>query len=181
MGLGNSEEQLATSPIVLITGVMAAGKSSVAQRLAEQLPRSIHLRGDTFRRFIVNGRVDMSATPSAEAIDQLLLRYRATAKVARLYQTAGFSVVCQDVVLGPMLETVVGMYDGAALEVVVLCPSVTAVERREANRSKQGYGAVSVEQLQQALRDTPRIGLWLDSSELSVDETVAAILAEIRD
>ncbi|MGH8604081.1 MAG: phosphotransferase, partial [Gammaproteobacteria bacterium] len=31
--------------IVLITGVQAAGKSTIAQMLAEQLPRSVHVRG----------------------------------------------------------------------------------------------------------------------------------------
>jgi predicted kinase len=45
--------------IVLITGNMAAGKSSVAQALAERLPRSVHLRGDAFRRMIVNGRAEI--------------------------------------------------------------------------------------------------------------------------
>jgi deoxyadenosine/deoxycytidine kinase len=34
--------------VILITGNMAAGKSSVAQALAERLPKSVHLRGDVF-------------------------------------------------------------------------------------------------------------------------------------
>ena len=42
--------------IFLITGLMASGKSTVAQVLAERLPRSVHLRGDAFRRMIVNGQ-----------------------------------------------------------------------------------------------------------------------------
>jgi adenylylsulfate kinase-like enzyme len=32
--------------VVLITGIQAAGKSTVAQALAERLPRSVHVRGD---------------------------------------------------------------------------------------------------------------------------------------
>lgn len=40
--------------VVLITGVMAAGKSTVAQLLAESLPRAVHVRGDVFRRMIVS-------------------------------------------------------------------------------------------------------------------------------
>ena len=42
--------------IILITGIQAAGKSTVAQLLAEQLPRPAHVRGDLFRRMIINGR-----------------------------------------------------------------------------------------------------------------------------
>ena len=45
-------------PVYLITGMMASGKSTVAQALAERLPRSVHVRGDLFRRMIVSGRVD---------------------------------------------------------------------------------------------------------------------------
>ncbi|MHB1505506.1 MAG: zeta toxin family protein [Sulfobacillus sp.] len=41
---------------IVLTGVMAAGKSTVAALLAERFGRSVHLRGDLFRRMIVNGR-----------------------------------------------------------------------------------------------------------------------------
>ncbi|MDQ0761187.1 putative kinase [Streptomyces canus] len=44
--------------VVLVTGVMAAGKSTVAQALAERLPRAAHVRGDVFRRMIVSGRAE---------------------------------------------------------------------------------------------------------------------------
>lgn len=42
--------------MILITGIMASGKSTVAQLLAERLDRSVHLRGDMFRKMIVNDR-----------------------------------------------------------------------------------------------------------------------------
>jgi len=41
--------------------------------------RSVHVRGDLFRRMVVNGRADMTPDPSAEAVRQLRLRYRLTA------------------------------------------------------------------------------------------------------
>jgi hypothetical protein len=37
------------------------GRSTVGPALAERLPRSVHLRGDVFRRSIVGGRADMTA------------------------------------------------------------------------------------------------------------------------
>ena len=37
---------LAPPALFVITGVMAAGKSTIAQALAERLPNSVHLRGD---------------------------------------------------------------------------------------------------------------------------------------
>ena len=41
--------------VILVTGIQASGKSTIAQLLAERLPQSVHVRGDLFRRMIVNG------------------------------------------------------------------------------------------------------------------------------
>lgn len=164
--------------IWLITGIMASGKSTVAQRLAERLPKSVHLRGDLFRRMIVNGRAEMTPEASNEAVDQLWLRYRLAATSADLYCRAGFTVVYQDVILGRVLTEVIELVRHLSLHVVVLCPSAEAVAQREAARDKRGYGIWMPEQLDAVLRsDTPRVGLWLDTSTLSVDETVDEILA----
>jgi len=71
-----------TGSVFVITGVMASGKSTVAQRLAERLPRSAHIRGDVFRRMIINGRAEPAPEPDAAAVgsdeakSQLRLRYR---------------------------------------------------------------------------------------------------------
>ena len=77
----------------LLTGVMASGKSTTAQALAERLPRCVHLRGDVFRKMIVTGREEMTSQPTPQALEQLGLRYRLAAQAARGYWEAGFSVV----------------------------------------------------------------------------------------
>src|ERR671920_162313 len=89
--------------VIVITGAMAAGKSTVADLLAERLPRSVHVRGDLFRRMVVNGRADMGPDASAEALAQLHLRYELAAYTADRYAAASFDVVLQDVVIGPEL------------------------------------------------------------------------------
>ena len=68
--------------IILVTGIMASGKSTVAQAVAERLPKSVHLRGDLFRRLMVNGRAEMDFQLSAEALAQLNLRYDIATTVA---------------------------------------------------------------------------------------------------
>ena len=68
--------------VIVITGIMAAGKSTVAQILAERLPRSAHVRGDIFRRMIVSGRAQPTPAGSAEEEAQLTLRYRLSAQAA---------------------------------------------------------------------------------------------------
>ena len=65
--------------IYLVTGVMASGKSTVAQLLASRMEKGVHLRGDVFRRMMLSGCAEMSAHPSDEALRQLHMRYRLTA------------------------------------------------------------------------------------------------------
>lgn len=173
--------------VILITGIQAAGKSTVAQALAERLERSVHVRGDLFRRMVVNGRVEMGpANPPAEAVRQLRLRYSLAARVADGYAGAGFTVVLQDIVLGPDLAAMTDMIRFRPLHVVVLAPRAEVVRAREdarrAERGKVAYkpGDESVADLDAYLRrETPRIGLWLDTSEQTVDQTVAEILARV--
>ena len=71
--------------IYLITGLMASGKSTVSDLLAKSIEKCVHLRGDVFRKMIISGRENMSATPSAEAVRQLYLRYKLTADAAKSY------------------------------------------------------------------------------------------------
>jgi chloramphenicol 3-O-phosphotransferase len=167
-----------TAGVHLVTGIQAAGKSTVAQVLAERLPgRTVHVHGDQFRRWIVRGRADMTPDAGPEAVRQLRLRHLLTARTCDGYAEAGFTVVAQDVVLGAELPGLVAEVRSRPLHVVVLAPRPDAVAAREEARGKQAYDRWTVDALDRALREeTPRLGLWLDSSQLSVEETVEEIL-----
>ncbi|MEO3886770.1 AAA family ATPase [Nonomuraea sp. B5E05] len=167
--------------VVLITGISAAGKSTVAQALAERLPRSAHVRGDVFRRMVVGGRAEMTPEETGEAQRQLHLRYRIAANTADMYCEAGFTSIVQDVVIGGDLERFTKMVRSRPLQVVVLAPDPAAVERRERARGKRGYaGGWTIAQLDTVLRDeTPRLGLWLDTSRQSPEETVNEIISRV--
>lgn len=163
--------------IFLVTGIMASGKSTVSQLLAENLKKSVHIRGDAFRRMIINGREEYMPTPSDEATRQLELRYRITASTADTFFDEGFTAVIQDVVLGPYLSHYVQLIRNRPLYVVVLTPNEETVEKRESSRSKKGYGAWTISALNHSLHnETPKIGLWIDSSDQTPQETVEEIL-----
>jgi chloramphenicol 3-O-phosphotransferase len=163
--------------VYLLTGIMASGKSTVAQILAERLPKAAHVRGGVFRRMIVSGRREMAPDADPEAEDQLDLRYRLAAATTDAYFEAGFSVVVQDIILGEWLPRFVGLIEGRPLLVVVLAPRPETVRAREAGRTKTGYDAWSVERLDEVLRDeTPELGLWIDSSEQTPEQTAEEIL-----
>ncbi|WP_225854031.1 AAA family ATPase [Micromonospora sp. AMSO31t] len=167
-----------TPAVVLISGIMAAGKSTVAELLARRLPRAVHLRGDVFRRMIVSGRAELTADLTDEAWRQLRLRYDLAASAADRYAAAGFTVVLQDVVLGAELPALVERIRHRPLAVVVLAPRADVVAARERDRPKQGYGGWPVADLDAGFRaTTPRVGLWLDTSAQTPEETVDEILA----
>jgi chloramphenicol 3-O-phosphotransferase len=163
--------------IVLITGTQAAGKSTIAQLLAERLPRSVHVRGDLFRRMVISGRADMTPNPSEEAVRQLRLRHRLTAAACDEYFKEGFTVIAQDVILGAHLSEMVDSIQQRPLLVVALAPRPEAIAAREAARAKNAYNQWTINLLDHALRnDTPRLGLWLDTSDQTADDTVNEIL-----
>jgi predicted kinase len=166
--------------LLIITGAMAAGKSTVAQAVAEALPKSVHLRGDIFRRMIVSGGAVMGPVLDDEAQAQLKLRHDLACDAARRYYAAGFSVVYQDILIGQSLVEVVERLADLGPQIIVLAPDVVTLARRDRDRSKTGYGdSFPPEILADALvRETPRIGLWIDSSAMSVGEVVAKILAD---
>lgn len=173
---------LVESPsIILVTGIMASGKSTVAQLLSEQFDNSVHLRGDIFRRMIVNNRKEVRPDSGSDEFDQLRLRYQLAAQSAEMYYKSGYTVVVQDVVIGPLLTDFISYINNRPFYLVVLCPNSAVVATREATRTKKGYGIWSVDELDRVLRnETPRLGLWLDSSDLSPKETVNEIIKRLQ-
>ncbi len=129
-----------------------------------------------------NGREDMSADPSDRAIAQLRLRYQMALSAAEQYRQAGFTTIVQDVIIGPMLAEFVAMVEHRPSHWWSSHLNPSEVARREEGRAKTGYGAFTPDQLDAILRaDTPRLGFWLDSTDLTVDQTVDQILANLDD
>ena len=120
--------------VILVTGIQASGKSTIAQLLAERLPQSVHVRGDLFRRMIVNGRADMTPDPASEAVRQLRLRHQLAATVSDAYFLAGFTVIVQDVILGAHLVEMTAMIRSRPLLVIVLAPQINIIADREQGR-----------------------------------------------
>lgn len=83
----------------------------------------------------------------------------------------------QDIVVGPELVHYTELVSTRPLGIVVLAPRADAVAAREAARGKSGYGEWTVADMDREMRaTTPRLGLWLDSSDQTVEETVTETL-----
>lgn len=167
-----------TQSLFIITGAMAAGKTTVANALARRFPRSALVGGDVFRRMIINGAAAMGPTLDAEARAQLTLRQVIATDAVRRYFEAGFTVVYQDILIGHDLVAAVERLRDLDPRVVVLAPSAEVLGQRDRDRPKTGYSETfppSV--LADALaRETPRIGQWIDSSAMDVEQVVETVL-----
>ena len=164
--------------IYLITGLMASGKSTVAELLSTHFDLSVHLHGDIFRKMITSGRVDMSAHPSEEALTQLTLRYRLTAITAKEYNGYGFTTIVQDNYYGDMLTVMLRLLEPAEVRPFVLCPRLDVLRTRLDERVKGGYESFDMEALyHEFTKATPRIGVWIDNSDETPEQTVFRILS----
>jgi hypothetical protein len=99
------------------------------------------------------------------------------AAAADTYFDAGFTVVFEDVIAPQSLGALEESIRGRPRHVIVLLPSLIALAAREAERAYKGYGSWTIAELHAAFAGAPeRIGLWLDSSELTAQETADRIL-----
>lgn len=167
--------------LFVISGVPASGKTTVSRLLAGRLDRAVCVPGDAIREMVVTGRADMRPDPGEPELHQLLLRYQGALAVAAIYLDAGFDVVVEDVIIGPMLPKFLAFAPVPEVYLVFLDPAATAVADRDRGRSKTGYGGDwNIGQLRDVLHvETDRLGLWLDSTELSAEETVDRILGNL--
>jgi hypothetical protein len=126
---------------------------------------------------ILNGRAEITPELTHEALQQLSLRYRLACDACEAYADAGFTVIYQDVILGEYLNEVHTRLSRWSPGVLVLNPTLDVVARRDAERRKTAYaGDWTPASLVAGLEHTPRIGLWLDTSAMTVEETADFVL-----
>ncbi|MCY4583686.1 MAG: AAA family ATPase [Chloroflexi bacterium] len=159
----------------LVTGIPGAGKSTVSRELAGGLPGSAHIEVDVVRQMVVSGYLVPGQEPLAESNAQLELGARNAALLADSLMDAGFTPVIDDVVLLRQLARYREVLTRWPLRLVVLAPPVEVALERDRGRLEKHLGG-RFARLDAELREQMLgLGLWLDTSGMSVVETVDAI------
>lgn len=170
--------------IIVVTGVMAAGKSTIARLLAQQFARGVHIEADVLQHMIVSGGQwagdSEAGEPEDETARQLRLRLKNMCQLGISFFEAGFTVVLDDIILGERWQHLQHDLDGYPFLLVVLAPHVDIVEQRDQNRPQSTRGRAWAAYLDHELRQTMSgKGLWIDTSTQTPEQTVDDILTWI--
>ena len=164
----------------LISGVPGAGKTTVARALCARFSRAVHIPVDSLRGFVVSGRGNPLVPFTAETRLQFRLSWETAAMMAARYVDEGFVVVIDDVVPRWGLEVYERALGDRALKKVLLAPALEiALERNSRRKGKSfdpGILVPAIKNLHPSLLSGGAGWLVLDSSRMTIEETVAAIL-----
>jgi adenylylsulfate kinase-like enzyme len=163
----------------LVTGIPGSGKTTVAGLLAERLERSAHIEGDRVAEMVASGCVLPHEQPEDEADRQIELGIRNQCLLARSFAEAGFTPVIDYVIPNEhRLAAYRGYLAGARIYFAVVAPRLEVVMQRDHDRADKHVAADWAHLDEEMRRELPGYGLWVDSSDMSAEETAEAILAE---
>ena len=165
--------------VILIGGIPGVGKSTLAARLARRFSRGVHIEADLLQKMIVRGGLWPDEEPADEARRQLSLRARNACRLADTFHEAGFVPVVDDVIVGSRLHEFLALLESRPCYFALLLPSLEDVRRRNRGRAdKDVFDAW--QHLDAVARDeTPQLGMRLDTSGQSVDESLDALWARV--
>ncbi len=169
--------------ILVITGPAGAGKSTVARRLCESLPRSALISLDQLWHSVVSGGPVprwSGGDPHASDVFELLALQQAGG-LARGWSGGNYDTVIDGVLEEPRhLDTVLAASGHAPVYFITLMPSSGVLQERDSGRPVDNQMGERSQELHSVFMQNGEFrGLHLDSSELSAEETARLIFEHL--
>jgi predicted kinase len=175
----------ASSPgCIIVTGMPGAGKTTITDLVGRRLPRAAQVGGDAVNEMIRSGFVWFMGQPTDEALRHDELCNRNMCALANNFIDFGFTVL-MDTVLADRaeLDFFIALMSPRPVRLVVLAPSIDVCKHRDANRAPEDRFAFDAyERLQADMqREFSDIGWWLDTGEMTAEETADMIAGGLFD
>jgi chloramphenicol 3-O-phosphotransferase len=163
----------------IINGIPGSGKSTVARALCAAFPRAAHIEGDRLQDLIISGSVPPGGSPHDEEARQIHLNVRNQCLLSSSFADAGIVPVIDYIVTSrARLREYYDQLAGYALHLVTLDPGVEVALERDRLRDEKTVGARWVHLRDEIVAELWGVGLWLDTSAMTPEQTIARILAE---
>ncbi|MBN1189434.1 MAG: AAA family ATPase [Dehalococcoidales bacterium] len=165
--------------ILFINGMSGAGKTTAADLVARSYPRSALIKGDEIHNLMVAGRIHPPGKPEDEVQDQLWLRDRNMALLADSFFESGiFPVLEQCISTRRYLDYLFSRIKSRPVAMVVLAPPVEVALERDRQRIEKNVAHLYIDNYFEMKKELSGIGLWLDTKEMTPDQTAEAIVRE---
>lgn len=169
------------TPVLLVTGMPGAGKTTVTTLAARHIPRAARLSGDVVSRLIVSGRVGFQEEPVEEFERQVELLNRNLCSLAANFADAGFTPLIDSLVPDrEQLDQFIELLAPRPIHLVVLAPGGDVCTYRNTVRDPgERFDFDGYDRLDAAMRDAyGDLGWWFDTSGLDAETTTKRIVAE---
>ena len=161
----------------LINGIPGSGKTSTARALAARLPRAAHIEGDRLQDCIISGSVPPGGLPHEEEERQIHLNVCNQCLLANSFTREDITPVIDYVIINPdRVEEYRKQLPGLVLNLVILAPGIPTALERDIRRPEKTVAQMWSHLDEIMRRELNGVGLWLDNSTLTIEETVDYIL-----